>query len=55
MSNLLDMTRIQSGALELRRQPTAVAELLEEALSVLGPSADLVRVTWRRRRTSFHW
>jgi two-component system sensor histidine kinase KdpD len=47
VSNLLDMTRIQSGALELRRRPTSVADLLHEALSVLGPSADLDRVTWR--------
>lgn len=47
VSNLLDMTRIQSGALELRRQPTTVAELVDEALAVLGPSADLERVQWR--------
>lgn len=47
VSNLLDMTRIQSGALELRPQPTAVGELVEEALSMLGPSPELARVKWR--------
>ncbi len=47
VSNLLDMTRIQSGALELRPQPTAVGELVEEALSMLGTSPELARVKWR--------
>jgi two-component system sensor histidine kinase KdpD len=36
VTNLLDMTRIQAGALELRRQPSAVPDLVEEALAVLG-------------------
>jgi len=39
VSNLLDMTRIQSGALELRRRAVAVGDLVEEALAVLGRSA----------------
>lgn len=47
VSNLLDMTRIRSGTLELRREPAAVADLVQEALAALGPSADLRRVTWR--------
>ncbi|MGH9106787.1 MAG: ATP-binding protein [Acidimicrobiales bacterium] len=47
VSNLLDMTRIQSGALELRRRPTAVVGLVEEALAVLGSSAERERVKWR--------
>ena len=47
VSNLLDMTRIQSGILELRRQLTSVTDLVDEALSVLGHSADLSRVTWK--------
>ena len=47
VSNVLDMTRIQSGALELRRQPTAVADLVDEALSVLGSLAELERVQWQ--------
>jgi two-component system sensor histidine kinase KdpD len=38
VSNLLDMTRIQSGALELRRQPAALGDLVDEALLVLGRS-----------------
>jgi len=47
VANLLDMTRIQSGALELRRRPAAVADLVEEALTVLGPSSEADRVEWR--------
>jgi two-component system sensor histidine kinase KdpD len=44
VANLLDMTRIQAGSLELRRAPVAIGELLEEARSRLGRSADLERV-----------
>ncbi|MBO0713623.1 MAG: DUF4118 domain-containing protein [Acidimicrobiales bacterium] len=44
VSNLLDMTRIQSGTLQLRRETIAVTELVDEALSALGSSADLQRV-----------
>jgi two-component system sensor histidine kinase KdpD len=44
VSNLLDMTRIQSGTLQLRRETIAVTELVDEALSALGSSADLHRV-----------
>jgi two-component system sensor histidine kinase KdpD len=47
VTNLLDMTRIQSGTLELRRQPTPVSDLVDEAMSVLGRSADLARVKWQ--------
>ncbi len=46
VSNLLDMTRIQSGALELRRRRASVAVLVDEALSSLGSSADVDRVRW---------
>lgn len=44
VSNLLDMTRIQSGTLQLRRETIAVTEVVDEALSALGSSADLQRV-----------
>lgn len=44
VANLLDMTRIQAGALELRREPVPVEELLEAARARLGHSADLARV-----------
>lgn len=47
VSNLLDMTRIQSGALELRLRPTSMSDLVDEALSVLGPSNAAERVRWR--------
>jgi len=47
VSNLLDMTRIQSGALELRRQPAAVADLVDEALLVLGGGARAGDIRWR--------
>jgi two-component system sensor histidine kinase KdpD len=46
VSNLLDMTRIQSGALELRRQPAALGDLVEEALLVLGRSERNAEVEW---------
>jgi two-component system sensor histidine kinase KdpD len=46
VSNVLDMTRIQSGALELRRRPAAVEDLVNEAFSVLGSLAELSRVKW---------
>ncbi|HUZ18999.1 MAG TPA: ATP-binding protein [Acidimicrobiales bacterium] len=36
VTNLLDMTRIQAGALELRREPTALPELVAEGLAALG-------------------
>jgi two-component system, OmpR family, sensor histidine kinase KdpD len=38
VTNLLDMTRIQAGALEPRHRPTAVASIIEEARGSLGPS-----------------
>jgi two-component system sensor histidine kinase KdpD len=47
VSNLLDMTRIQSGTLDLRRQWTSVSELVDDARSALGSSADLARVDWQ--------
>jgi two-component system sensor histidine kinase KdpD len=46
VSNLLDMTRIQSGALELRRQPAALGDLVDEALLVLGRSGRSAQVDW---------
>ena len=46
VSNLLDMTRIQSGSLELRRQPTDVGDLVSEALSLVG-ARERDRVSWR--------
>ena len=46
VSNLLDMTRIQSGALELRRQVVAVGDLVDEALLVLGRATSVGSVRW---------
>jgi two-component system, OmpR family, sensor histidine kinase KdpD len=46
VSNLLDMTRVQSGALELRRQPASVADLVDEALLVLGRGKSAGDVRW---------
>jgi two-component system sensor histidine kinase KdpD len=37
VTNLLDMSRIEAGALELRRQASSLADLVEEALAALGP------------------
>lgn len=47
VTNLLDMTRIQAGALELRRQPSAVPDLVDEALAVLGRSGRTGDIRWR--------
>jgi two-component system sensor histidine kinase KdpD len=44
VANLLDMTRIQSGTLELRRKAVSVGGLLDEAASVLGSSTELSRL-----------
>lgn len=38
VDNLLDFTRIQSGALEVRPKPVTVGELVEEAVASLGTS-----------------
>lgn len=38
VGSLLDMTRIQAGALEVRRQPQALTDLAEEAVSQLRSS-----------------
>lgn len=40
VTNLLDMTRIQAGVLEIRRLPWEVPELLTESLDPLRPLAD---------------
>jgi two-component system, OmpR family, sensor histidine kinase KdpD len=36
VANLLDMTRIQSGSLEVRREPVRVLDLIDEARAALG-------------------
>jgi two-component system sensor histidine kinase KdpD len=45
VSNLLDMTRIEAGALMLQQQPLDVHELVEEAVRSLRPLVDAHRVT----------
>ncbi len=46
VGNLLEMTRLESGALRLRREPTEVQDLIGAALEQLGPRAGqrLIRV-----------
>jgi two-component system sensor histidine kinase KdpD len=44
VANLLDMTRIQSGTLELRVRPVGVEELIDDAVASLGSSAELARL-----------
>ncbi len=44
VANLLDMSRIQAGTLELRRAPIGVSDLLADALARLGPHSELARV-----------
>jgi two-component system sensor histidine kinase KdpD len=46
VTNLLDMTRIQSGALELRRQVVDLEGVVIDALSSLGLSTTDARVRW---------
>jgi two-component system, OmpR family, sensor histidine kinase KdpD len=41
VTNLLDMTRIEAGTLELRRESTSVADLVAEATLALGTSPGL--------------
>jgi two-component system sensor histidine kinase KdpD len=45
VTNLLDFSRLESGGLELRRQPTSVADLVDEAVASLGLGIDPERVT----------
>ena len=44
VENLLDMSRLQAGALGVRREPTSVAEVLPLAVGELGAAADKVRI-----------
>ena len=44
VSNLLDMTRIQAGVLEVRRQPWEVTDLLGEAIAGVRPLIDRGRL-----------
>ena len=44
VENLLDMSRLQAGALGVHREPTSVAEVLPLAIDELGAAADSVRI-----------
>jgi two-component system sensor histidine kinase KdpD len=44
VENLLDMSRLQAGALGVHLQPTSVAEVLPLAVDELGEAADGVRI-----------
>ncbi|MBV9829989.1 MAG: sensor histidine kinase KdpD [Marmoricola sp.] len=44
VDNLLDMSRLQAGALSMSVQPTAVDEVVARALDDLGPSSGRVQV-----------
>jgi two-component system sensor histidine kinase KdpD len=44
VDNLLDMSRLQAGALSMRAQPTAVDEVVARALDDLGPDSGRVLV-----------
>lgn len=44
VGNLLDMSRLQAGALELTRHPVALEEVVAAAVDSLGPSAATVQV-----------
>lgn len=44
VENLLDMSRLQAGALGMHPQPTSVAEVIPLAVDELGSAADAVRI-----------
>ena len=44
VENLLDMSRLQAGALGVHAQPTSVAEVIPLAVDELGSSADAVQI-----------
>ena len=44
VENLLDMSRLQAGALGVHREPTSVAEVVPLAVDELGAAADSVRI-----------
>lgn len=44
VGNLLDMSRLQTGSLELRRQPVALDEIVANAIESLGPHGATVDV-----------
>lgn len=44
VENLLDMSRLQAGALGVRAEPVSIAELVPRAIDQLGPAADRVAI-----------
>ena len=46
VTNLLDLSRVQAGALELRKEPIALVDLVTEAVRGLGPVMDAVDLTF---------
>lgn len=46
VSGVLDMSRLQSGTFELRRQVVELADVVTDAARVLGPFTELERVRW---------
>jgi two-component system sensor histidine kinase KdpD len=44
VENLLDMSRLEAGALGLQAEPTSIAELVPRAIDQLGPGADGVAI-----------
>jgi len=44
VENLLDMSRLQAGALGVHTQPTSVAEVIPLAIDELGDAADAIRI-----------
>lgn len=44
VANLLDMTRLEAGALTLHRQPESVSDLVEDAVAALGTVLDESRL-----------
>ena len=45
VENLLDMSRLEAGAMEVLRRPTDIGELVDAALASLGPRSAVVSVS----------
>ncbi|MHB1251226.1 MAG: GAF domain-containing sensor histidine kinase, partial [Acidimicrobiales bacterium] len=51
VSNLLDMTRIEAGVLQVHRRDMSVVALVNEALSIMGPSVKNERISMQVARS----
>ncbi len=48
VDNMLNLARIEAGVVEVRKESRSLNELLEEALTVVGPAAEAKSITLKR-------